>query len=62
MIAFVLEFVQIEAVTSFFPYFRYQLQTLPIQDDDAEDDEPHGLHAGQYCGGVVSLVESSYCK
>ena len=20
--------------------------------DDAEDDEPHGLHAGQYCAGV----------
>ena len=25
------------------------------QDDDAKDDEPHGLHAGQYCGVVVLL-------
>ena len=35
-------------------YLRPQLFKLQIsifsQDDDAKDDEPHGLHAGQYPG------------
>ena len=26
---------------------------LGTEDDDAKDDEPHGLHAGKYCASVV---------
>ena len=26
---------------------------LDSEDDDAKDDEPHGLHAGKYCDSVV---------
>ena len=31
------------------------IQTQSIEDDDAEDDEPHGLHASEYEGLVLPL-------